>query len=85
MIDRDRWEMAKIHIGSADANDFTFRIHLGWMHFGTCIYTSAFYNLAREKKQKWFTSEFIDIFSNGLLQIDFMGNLTLVDHQNAML
>lgn len=77
--------MAKLHIGSADANEFTLRIHLGWMHFGTSIYTSAFYNLAREKKQKWLTTEFIDLFSSGLLWIDFLGNLTLVDHKNAML
>ncbi len=77
--------MAKLHIGSADANEFTLRIHLGWMHFGTSIYTSTFYNLARDKKQKWFASEFIDLFSSGLLWIDFLGNLTLVDHKNAML
>lgn len=45
--------MAKCHMASTDTNDFTFRIHLGWLHYASSIYTTAFCNLAQDKNMPW--------------------------------
>ena len=46
--------MAKLHIASTDANDFTFRTHLGTLHYASSIYTCAFTNLSKQKNGwKW--------------------------------
>lgn len=50
IIGRDRWEAAKIFIAEADTNDFTFRIHLGTLHFASSNYTTALANLAKDDK-----------------------------------
>ena len=71
--------MAKIHMASTDVNDFTIRTHLGFLHFASSIYTTAFYNLSVTKSSlKWLYDEFVNVFSWGLLQVNFVANLTLV-------
>ena len=68
-----------------DTNDFTIRMHLGVLHYASSIYTTAFCNLAREyPEMNWVKEFFIDIFSQGLLQIDFMANLTLIDDADPL-
>ena len=77
--------MVKIHMAATDTNDFTFRVHLGFLHYASSIYTTAFYNLVKKNRSlKWIETEFLDIFSSGLLQINFLANLTLVDHKNPI-
>ena len=72
-------------MASTDVNDFTLRVHLGFLHFASSIYTTAFYNLSRTNKAlHWFYDEFINIFSWGLLQVNFMANLTLVDSKRPL-
>lgn len=84
-FERDRFEMAKCHIASTDTNDFTIRVHLGLLHYATSLYTTAFCNLAEEYPElSWMKTEFIDVFSDGLLQINFMANLTLVDDKEPL-
>lgn len=79
-MDRDRWEIAKLCFNSVDLNDFTLRTHLGTLHYATSIYTTAFNNLSYKNKEwKWIKKEFVDVFSSGILQIDFVANLTLID------
>lgn len=77
--------MAKLHMACTDTNDFTIRSHLGFLHFGSAIYTTAFCNLSRSRKGlEWMEKEFIKIFSQGLLQINFMANKTLSDEKYPM-
>ena len=77
--------MAKIHMACCDTNDFTIRVHLGLLHYATSIYTCAFANIVRDHPElKWIKTYFIDLFSQGLLQVDFNANLTLVDHKDPM-
>ena len=84
-VARDRWEMAKLHMASTDLNDFTLRVHLGMLHFASSVYTTAFYNLSRTNKAlNWLYDEFINVFSWGLLQVNFTANLTLVDHKRPV-
>ena len=72
--------MAKMHMASTDVNDFTLRVHLGFLHFASSVYTTAFYNLSQTHKAlRWFYDDFINVFSWGLLQVNFVANLTLVD------
>ena len=47
MKTRSKWELAKHHFGNAFQSDFIIRVHLGYLHFGSAIYTTAFYNLAK--------------------------------------
>ena len=77
--------MVKIHMAATDTNDFTFRVHLGYLHYATSIYTTAFYNLSKSSRSfKWIETEFLDIFSTGLLQVNFLANLTLVDYKDPI-
>lgn len=77
---RDKWELAKSHFASTDNNDFIIRVHLGHLHYASAIYTTALCNLSKQKSDlAWFKTGFIDQFSYGLLQINFLANLTLVD------
>lgn len=72
-------------MASVDTNDFTVRTHLGVLHYASSIYTCAFTNLSNQKKSwKWLVNEFVNIFSVGVLQINFMANLTLMDHKEPM-
>lgn len=83
---RDRWEMAKCHMASSNNNDMTMRYHLGFLHFASAPFTTAFVNLAKEDKSlKWIKEEFIDIFSQGMLQANYVGSVTLVDHKSPLL
>lgn len=55
------------------------------MHYGSAIYTTAFSNLAKsDKKFSWLHSGFLDLFSEGLLQVNFLANLTLVDPMDPL-
>lgn len=72
-------------MASTDTNDFTIRVHLGTLHYASSIYTTAFTNLAYEKKPwRWILNEFVRVFSSGILQINFSANLTLIDHKEPM-
>ena len=72
-------------MASTDVNDYTIRVHLGYLHFASSIYTTAFYNLSRANKNfKWFFDEFLNVFSWGLLQVNFLANYTLVDYKKPL-
>ncbi len=46
--------MAKCHIACVDNNLFTVRQHLGVLHLGSGIFTTAFVNLAKAHPElKW--------------------------------
>ena len=83
--ERDKWELAKTHFASTDNNDFIIRVHLGFLHYASAIYTTALCNLKNHNPNlKWFKEKFIDEFAYGLLQINFLANLTLVDYKDPI-
>ena len=68
-----------------DTNDFTIRSHLGFLHYGSAIYTTAFYNLSKSNKSlQWIEKEFVNIFSEGILQVNFLSDKTLIDKKYPM-
>lgn len=79
MVLRDRWEMAKCHIAHADMNYFTTRTHLGILHYSSALFTTAFVNVAKDQSLKWMKNNFIDMFTQGMLQTNFLANKTLID------
>ena len=80
LVAREKWELAKAHIANADNNNFIIKEHLGQLHYASAIYTTAFCNAAKAKKEwEWLIPEFVTTFSYGFLQINFLANLTLVD------
>ena len=50
LVQRRKWEMAKLHMASVELNDFIFRDNIGTVHYATSIYTTAFVNIARQKR-----------------------------------
>ena len=85
MVKRDRWEMAKCHMAATDNNDFTLRVHLGQLHFASALFTTALSNVAKSDKDlKWLSTEFVEIMTPGLLQTNFLANLTLIDKKKPL-
>ena len=85
MVKRDRWEMAKCHMAATDNNDFTLRVHLGQLHFASALFTTALSNVAKSDKDlKWLSTEFVEIMTPGLLQTNFLANLTLIDEKKPL-
>ena len=77
--------LAKSHFASTDNNDFIIRVHLGFLHYASAVYTTALCNLSKHSHNlKWFKDDFIDRFAYGLLQINFLANLTLVDYKSPI-
>lgn len=77
--------MAKAHIANTDNNQFIIKEHLGTLHYASAIYTTAFSNAAKAKKEwEWLIPEFVETFSYGFLQINFLANLTLIDHDDPI-
>ena len=72
-------------VTGTDNNDFIIRVHLGFPHYASAIYTTALCNLKNHNPNlKWFKEKFIDEFAYGLLQINFLANLTLVDYKDPI-
>ena len=72
--------MAKFHFANAFNHDNLVRVHLGYMHYATGIYTTALSNLAKaDTKLSWLRTDFLDVFTKGLLQINTMASLNLID------
>ena len=85
IILRDRWEMAKCHMAHADMNYFTVRTHLGLLHYSSALFTTAFVNVAKnDTSLKWMKDNFIDLFTPGMLQTNFLANVTLIDSQEPV-
>ena len=53
-----------MHMLSTDLNDFTIRVHLGHLHYGTSIYTTAFAEVLRKDKTlDWIRYDFLSLFA----------------------